>query len=290
MPGGILVSVTASNSQFTALVEFTWGDASVARYARWPEDLVIEGDTFAALPALGIRQDKANNAGTDEDEFSITMPMRLPPADKLALPFKHAPVKVKIYESFLGETPTKRCLFSGKVGLVRVAPSSASPFVRMQIRSAKARLNVLTLGAPATSTCLNTFGQGKCLYDLEANKIGITVESVQTDGVPNRIEVSMVGSPTVTNDLFRRGYILIDGLSIGVRKALEDGTNPDPTHTLELREIVPPHWFEQTGFLYPGCDKSIEACRTRGQEARFLAPGFAMPEYNPAFSDDPQGG
>lgn len=280
---------TAPATQFAALVEFEWGTSSVARYARWDQDVVVGGDTFTSLPSLGVTQTKPNNAGTDEDEFRIRMPLHKAPATRLALPFKHATVKCRIYETFLDSPTTKRLIFSGRVGKVRVSPASGSPYIDLQIRSAKARLNVITLGAPATSTCLNRFGGNYCQYDIEAAKIAVEIASVQTGGVPNRVQVEMTGNPTVENDFFRRGYLLIDGLAIGIRKALEDGTNPNPTHTLELREIVPPYWLGQSGFMYPGCDKSIEACRARNQEENFLAPGFAMPEYNPAFSDNPQG-
>lgn len=280
---------TAPATQFTALVEFEWGDASVARYARWDQDVVIGADTFTSLPSLGLTQTKPNNAGTDEDEFRVRMPIHKAPATRLALPFKHSIVRCRVYESFLGATPAKRLIFSGKVGKVKVSPSSGAPYIDMQIRSSKARLNVITLGAPATSTCLNRFGGNYCQYDIEAAKLAIEVSSVQTGGVPNRVQVDLVGSPTVENSFFRRGYLLIDGLAIGIRKVLEDGTDPDPTHTLELREIVPPYWLGESGFMYPGCDKSIESCRARDQELNFLAPGFAMPEYNPAFSDNPQG-
>jgi hypothetical protein len=275
------MNTTLSNSPFTTLVEFSWGSGpTIARYARYPEDVTIGGDTFTALPQMGATNTKANNAGTDEDEFEVRMPVSKAPATRLALPFKHAPVTVRVYESFLGDTPEKRLVFSGRVGKVSVRSQ-----VILQIRSAKARLNIVTLGAPATSTCLNTFGRGKCKFDIEAARLPITIAEITPNGVPNQVRVTYTGTPTVENEFFRRGYILIDGLSIGIRKVLEDVDN-----TIELREIVPPYWDGLSGFMYPGCDKSIEACRVRDQEARFLAPGYAMPEYNPAFSDDPQGG
>jgi len=204
------------------------------------------------------------------------------------LPQKHARIKVKVEEISPGET-TPRTLFFGDVGKITVSPTGAAALARIQVLGIKARLKLATIGMQALTTCLHTFGQGDCGFSLAANKEVFTPSGFSIGGAPNRIRGTITGSPNMANDRWARGYLRYDGVSIGIRAIISEGTNPNPTVDIDLREVPPPSWNAMPVDIFPGCPKTIEACRDafRNREEDFLAPGAVMLPYNPSFSDAP---
>lgn len=276
---------TEAATPYTILVTFEWGDAHIARYTRWNKDISADG-TFLSLPSLDARFETALQAGTKDAEVRITMPVGSEPANTLTRPFKHARVKVKIEEIVPGDATSRRVLFYGFVKKAKATSSRTGRMARLTVCGLKARLPVMRIGMQALSTCVHVFGDELCGFDLAANTLTGTVTELNRDNVPNRIRVSFGGSPTLTNDRFARGFVEFDGLRLGIRQLVSP---LGAAASFDLRHIPPPEWNGATVKVAPGCLKIIEACRDpfRNRESQFLAPGIAMPSYNPAFSDNP---
>lgn len=277
---------TAPASNYAVLVTFTWGTNSVARYVRWTDNVTIDTESFLAVPTLSAKPKKAMEGGTSAEEVEITMPIDLAPMVTAVMPYKHPEIKVKIEEFAPGTGTSRRTLFFGRVGKIKVSPSGAATLARVQVKGIKARLAEARIGMQALSTCLHTFGDNLCGFDLEANK-EIFTPTVFNVGAPNRIQGNVAGGTIdATNSRWARGFLKWDNTPITIRAVV---SYSHPALVLDLREIPPTSWNGQPVEMFPGCDKTIDSCRDsfRDRESSFLAPGIAMLPYNPGFSDAP---
>jgi len=282
---------TDSAAPFTILVTFEWGNSHVARYCRWTEDITIGADTFTAVPQLSARLQKSMEGGTAPEEVEITLPIIWPPLVTIVQPYKHAAVKVTIEEFSPGTDASRRILFYGKAGTVKVSPKGSSSIARMQVLGIKSRLEVIRLGIQANSACIHTFGDSLCGFNIEAAKLVFVPTVFSVSAEPNKVSGTISGSPDMDNSRWARGFLRFDGVSITIRSVAAEGTNPNPTVTLNLREPPPVSWQGQSVELYPGCNKTIQACRDpfRDRESQFLGTGIAMLGYDPTRSDSPSG-
>lgn len=274
---------SAAATPYALLVTFEWGEANIARYTTWSLDINASG-TFFATPSMSAKFTTALQAGTKDAEVEIVMPATLSPASTLARPFRHAKVKVKIEEIVPGDASSRRVIFWGSVKKAKASSARTGRQAKLTVCGLKSRLAIARVGMQALSTCVNTFGDDICGFDLAANTLTGSITELNRDGVPNRIRVSFGGSPTLNNQRFGRGYIEFDGLRLGIRQLI----NPSGSAaSFDLRHFPPPEWDGATVKVVPGCSKLIQACRFWNRESQFLAPGIAMPNYNPAFSDSP---
>lgn len=279
----------APAAPYTVLVEFIWGTSSIARYCRWTENLVVGGNTYSAVPQLTARPKKAMEGGTDPEEVEISLPINYAPLNTATLPYKHPEIRVRIYEFSPGNASSARVLFFGRVGKISVSPGGAVAMARIQVRGIKARLAEARIGMQALTTCLHTFGDDLCGFDLAAARLTFTPSVLNVSGIPNRLRGTISGSPNMSNARWARGFLRFNNNSITIRRIESEGTNPNPTVTLDLREVPPPSWIGKPVDMFPGCNKTIEACRSafRNREESFLGCGIAMLPYNPGFSDAP---
>lgn len=281
---------TEAAANYTVLVTFTWGSTDIARYTRWSENLTVGGEVFTAVPQLSAKLKKPMEGGTSAEEIEVTMPINLAPLISAIEPYKHPEIKVKVEEfSPGGGDSTVRSLFFGRVGKIKVAPSGAAALARIQVKGIKARLAETRIGMQALSTCIHTFGDDLCGFNLAGAKDVIIPTVLSVGGVPNRMQGVIIGSPNMANDRWARGFLRFDTVNITIRKIEDEGTNPNPVVTIDLREVPPPSWIGKSVDIFPGCNKTIEACRDpfRDRESEFLGPGIAMLPYNPGFSDAP---
>lgn len=280
---------TSSYAPYTVLVTFTWGDSNVARYCKWTQDLVAGSETFIAEPRIAAKLKKPMEGGTSAEEAEITLPLTRAPMDTAALPYKHATIKVKIEEFSPGSPSSRRSLFFGRVGKIKISSSGSGGVAKIQVKGVKARLAETTIGLQALTSCANTFGVGKCKFDLAAAKQVFVPTQFFHSTIPNRIQGTITGSPNMDNERWARGYLKFDGVSITIRKIEDEGTNPNPTVTISLREIPPPSWLGQSVDIFPGCKKTPAACKDpfRNQARQFMGLGISMLAYNPGFSDAP---
>lgn len=276
---------TASAAPYTILVTFTWGDSSVARYCRWDDDLTVGGSVHTSVPNLSARLSGHMDGGTAPEQCEVQMPSTLPPMTTALLPSKHPEIRVKIEEFSPGTSDSARVLFYGKVYSIR---RPRSGMCRVSLRGLKARLAEARVGGQALTTCIHTYGDADCGKDVDALTLNLTVTSVNTGGVQNRIQGTLTGSPDMDNEIWARGYVRKDKNPITIRSVVSEGSNPNPTVTLDLRQQAPASWVGQVVSLIPGCSKTIEACRARGREISFMGLGYKMLPYNPGFYDAPE--
>jgi len=96
------------------------------------------------------------------------------------------------------------------------------------------------------------------------------------------VTITDAGAIAKTGTYWRRGYILRDGLAIGIR----DWSDADPT-VFYLTRGVPEDWVLAGGdsvLLVPGCDGHIETCRdVFNQEETFMGMGYKMPDHHPNY-------
>lgn len=281
---------TKSSTNYTILVTFSWGDSSVARYCRGSESVTVNSETFSPVPQLTARFNSSLEGGAAEESIEVGIPSDRAPIDTAVLPYKHAAIKVKVEEFTRGQDSSRRVLFFGRVGKISTSAAyKGKTLAKVRVDGIKARLAQAKLGIQALTTCVHTFGDSLCGFDIESAKLTFIPTAVSVGGVPNRIQGTISGSPNMENSRWARGFLRYDKVSITIRKIEDTGSNPDPTVTIDLREIPPPSWLGKTVEIYPGCNKSIEACRDsfRDRESQFLGCGIAMLPYNPAYSDAP---
>lgn len=276
------------SAPYTALVHLYWGDSNVARYTRWSEDLTVGKYTYTSEPKMLVKFDKPITIGTADSPVSLRIPLSRTPFDTLSELTAHARVNAIVQEVMPGLPDTAFTRFKGFVGQVKANTRGHQQFAECKLWGIKHALGKIQLGLPATATCRHALGFGDCGFDLEIASLSGTVSNIGS-GAINRLQVTFSGSPTVTNDRFAHGYLEYDGLRIAIRRAYEDGSNPDPVHTFDLRQIPPAEWDGVSVTVAPGCNKTLAACRDsfRNLEEFFLAPGRAMPAYNPVFEDSP---
>jgi hypothetical protein len=283
---------TAAAAQFTQLVEFTWGESNVSRYCRWNTALTIDSLVYSPDPLLTFKTLKALDGGTSETDGELAMSSKKQPLANAVRPFRHAKITVRVYEyAPLEGLASKRLIYVGKVGKVRAKRRASGTLIKATIKGIKTELNVRRVGLQCTSTCQNIFGDSDCGFDLAANTIAGTVSALNVDGINTRIAIDFADSPNLGNDRFARGVVRVDGLSLTIRQVFSEGTNPDPTAVIDLKDVPPPEWEGAACAFVPGCRLRLEDCREafRDRESQFLALGYAMVPYNPNFYDAPGG-
>lgn len=283
---------TRAATQFTLLAEFSWGESNVARYCRWNSDLVVDGQTFSAEPLFNFRQTKAADGGTSDTEGEIFLPKTRQPLANGVRPYRHAAVRVKVYEYVPSEgLNSKRLLFVGKLGKLTSRRQAQGSLIRAVVKGIKAELNIRRVGVQCTSTCQHIFGDSDCGFDLAGNTLSGSVSGLQVDGLNTRIALDFSGSPTINNSRFARGVVRVDGLSITIRQIVSVTPGSDPTAVVDLKDAPPPEWSGETAALVPGCRLRLSDCQDlfRDRESQFLGLGYAMLPYNPSFYNAPGG-
>ena len=262
---------------YSLLVTFTWGASNVARYCRWESPIVSNGQTFLPEPSLKLTFDNPERGGVQDALPSLQMVSTKSPFDKLILLYPHAVVNVVIEEVSPGDDSTRAPLFSGQICRMNVNTNGLKNVAKAKIAGVKARMQG-ALGIQALSTCAWTYGTSPCLADAVGSAIIGTISEVGTDGVPNRLKVTLSSPPDMQNALWNRGYMTVDGCSILIRKSWNDAA-----WRFDLREVIPPDWLAATVKITQGCDKQIATCRLHGQESQFGGFGYNMPSRNPVF-------
>lgn len=276
---------TNAANPYAILVTLTWGDANTARYCRWDSDLTVDSDTFTSVPTLAVKMNKPQHGGVDDAPMELKIHASHSPFDKLITLYPHAKVDVLIEEVVPGDDTTRQTIFYGRIAKVSARPSSLSGHLATcEVVGIKAKMKAI-LGLQCLTTCAWVLGQSPCGYDLSANTLAGTVNTISTT-VPTRLTIDFTGSPDMSNVRWNRGYLQYDGLRISIRKCHDDGSNPNPTVTFDLKQPPPPEWATQDISVVPGCDKKITTCRIHDQESQFMGAGYSMPGYNPVFASN----
>lgn len=259
------------------LVTFQYGNPAAptfSRYTDWNEDYV---GGYVGTPAMKITLPE--NAGTFEERpLKIEMPM-----DAFTIGASsgqpHSPIYVTVQEISRalsgGPEALSLIVFRGRVTKAIRNLDGKSGRMMFNALPVKSRLEV-PLALACNHHCPWTlFGRGCGLAPVSINA---TITTITGKMVTTASSAVTTGHP---DKYWHRGYIEFDGLRIGI----QNWTLADPTH-LFLVKRPPASWVGPTLHFVPGCDKTIETCRSRyNNEQHFGGVGYAIPAYNPIIED-----
>lgn len=256
-------------------VEFAYGNPEVfERYTDALRDVMTTDGEFFSTPEIEVKIGR-NSATFDEQPAKIAIPNDdFTESISLGLPF--APIRVTIKEITKGikgsDASSQLVLFRGRVTRSFRGFEGRIDKIMLECLPIKSRLSY-PVGVPANHHCVFTlFGPG-CGLAFESNNG--TVDSI------NGKVVTISGLPPKTGKHWHRGYIQYNNTRVGIH----DWDAADPT-TFYLRGEVPDSLLNQSIQVIPGCDKTIETCRSRwNNESNFGGFGFGVPSYHPVYED-----
>lgn len=281
-----------SKKESILLVEFVV-DTTTYRFTTWAADLNLLGATWISTPAMEVKWPP--NTGTLEargGKIEVSEDANLTVTSLVDLLLRDgtptAPVTVEITEVIrpvvTGGTATELVPFRGRVLRAVRNAGGKSKRIRFEMQSIKSRLDV-ALGLPCMHHCpWRLFGKG-CAVQGGAEERG----PQRADEIRTRTISAISGRTiTVSSDpniaspkSLQFGHVQKDGISIEIFK----WDSGDPT-SMVLRQQPPSTWNGTSVTLVPGCDKSIEACRTQwDNEDNFGGIGYAIPNYNPHYEE-----
>ncbi len=258
------------------LVEFTWNQTNTLKVTDWQTQVThVDLGTFSPLPDMEIRV-PTNTGEINEQPLEIRV-IRDGDAlfQDLTTGEPHAPVTVEVYEEMWDDTtantPITMKHFSGRIVRAYRNFQGRSQLVKLEAVSIKSRLDV-PMGLPCNPQCV------WALFDNNCQVPSIFyLGTLAAVGSGNTATVT--GLAAQTGRYFERGYLERNGLRIGIREWQDTAAT-----TFYLRQRVPADWVGQTVNVFPGCDKTIETCRSRwSNEQRFGGFGYAIPDYQPNY-------
>lgn len=153
-------------------------------------------------------------------------------------------------------------LFRGTFGQVKlsdkhVATVNVTP-LSSALLSRKLALDVYSM------TCRASLGDAQCGFDIEAAKVAFTVDSLPT---PTAVVASELSD---ADNSYAQGYVLwLTGDNEGttsfilssIMSSTTIGLSAAPAHPIQVGD---------TGYAYPGCDKTAKTCRDKFNRIAFL--------------------
>lgn len=259
------------------LVTFQHGNPAAPtfeRYTDWTEDYL---GGYVGTPAMKITMPE--NSGTFEERtLKIEMPLDSF-TDTASNGLPHSPIYITIQEisRALSGGPEALSLFAFRGRVVKTVrnPDGRNTRVQFQAQPVKSRLEI-PLGIPCNHHCPWTlFGRG---CNLAPQSFNATITAIDGKRITTASSAITTGHP---DKFWHRGYVELNGTRIDI----QNWTLADPTH-LYLTKQPPADWIGPTLRFVPGCDKTIETCRSRyNNEEHFGGVGYAIPAYNPILED-----
>lgn len=271
--------LTSPAQRRAILVTLRWGMNNEVRYAKYTEDISLPGplegviELFTAEPTLEMSLDGGLHGGTDATTLNIQMRNSVPPFTTLCRPYPHAPVSVLV-EEYSPDEDVRASLFEGDIVKVVDCPRGKRGIAKAVVTNYKARLSI-PLGIQATTTCQWSFGDCNCGKDVPMSTGTIT--ALNDSNEINWIKVTFDTPPTLSSELWKCGFVEVDGCRLLIRQFQETNS------VFELDQVPPPEWEGQAAYFVRGCSKTIACCRLWNNEIQFGGFGFAMPPRNPVF-------
>lgn len=254
--------------------------ATQEKYTDWDQDFL--GAKSEPRMALSI----PDNEGTfDKRQLRITLPLDIF-TTRASSGVMHSPIFVIVEELtrglFTGDQSSQKILYAGRITRTKKNFQGQNGKVAFFALPVKARLDI-PMGLPCNHHCAWTLFKGGCGV-IEAN-FDVVAEIISADGTEITVsDAGMLASGAADARYWKRGYAEKDGLRIGIR----DYDGSVDTSKLFMARPVPVDWVGGTNDIrfVPGCDKTIEVCRSRfNAEEFFLGLGFALPAHQPNFED-----
>ena len=186
-------------AQWALALELTWGDANVLRICRWDTDLTIGGNLYTHEPTLDVKFESVEG-GTRERRITASVQDDVEPFSSLGNGEAHPIVYANVYRFAVGASGSERALLRGFVKTARKSPGGRAGTIQLEIAAAKELLEQI-FSVPATTTCVNKFGDRLCQYDLSLHSFTGTISALGTGAAQTSITITPDGSPTLTNNL-----------------------------------------------------------------------------------------
>jgi len=261
------MSLITPDKHAVSLVEFKYGDPDDPVYARYTDDVKdtpAVNAVFSSAPEMDVKLPPSNGV-FKEKELLVTLKTD-DFAEMISSGEPVSQVWVRVWEMVTGETT--RLVWRGKATRAVRNYQGKRNHTLVEAFNTKSSLDV-ALGVMATHTCHHIFTKRGCrvVAPPEIGSIATVVDNVITIG----------GLAAHVNKYWHRGYIWREGIQVGIREWIS-GTS----FTLSRRP--PSSWVNEQVTVYPGCDRTIEICRTVwNNEQNFGGIGYAMVNRNPLY-------
>lgn len=141
--------------------------------------------------------------------------------------------------------------FAGTFGLIRISNQKVG---EVEVQPLGAAVGDASIGTEAYSeTCRNSLGDAICGVDLEARKVGFTVDSASGGSV-------VASELTQDSGSWSLGFVKWTGGQNAGKTSMVQSNDKDTTSLFLLSPPFYPIQAGDTGFVYPGCDKRRRTC------------------------------
>jgi uncharacterized phage protein (TIGR02218 family) len=258
-------------------------DFCVGAYTDRDSDTEFEGQVYTSETSMEIQLPE-NNGLLNESPCNIVLPLLAGFPTDLTSGAPYPQTRVEVVEFIRGEGASSVALrtFKGLIAAARRNLAGRRNFIGISALPVKARLQTITLGEPCNHQCINRLGDGRCqvILSVPPNKHNVTISAI--DGTEVTVSDSITAG--LEDRFYQRGYMLKDGLEIGVQDWRNEVEGDKQVFFMNRRP--PSSWIGAIVTLFAGCDKTIETCRDRfGNEEHFNGRGYSMPAYHPNFED-----
>ena len=276
------------------LVQFAWGSHTVC-YTSWTDDLVIFGVTYratsmdlAALTALGlpfapaqpaietrVKVEPSKQTGAVSDEpWNVTMPRVAPLTllDRDAIFTSTLCIISEVDPTELTNPAT--VLWEGVVTQTIGDPQETPGMIKFEVSGKRVSVQY-PLGVESKTTCSRTFGDRWCGVNLSLYQQTTTITAVTANLIVAPGLTIPSGKPS---SWWTYGWVTYDYLSISIIDGSGVGAG------LKLLQRVPPEWTGVSAVFTPGCAKTLAACDTFNNRARFFGIGLMTPSASPSIT------
>jgi len=266
------------------VISFRYGDPAAptfARYTDYTRDVVEGMATFNSKPQTAVKIPPFTG-GFNEQPLVVELPLDAF-TTRISNGEPHSPIDVTVVETM--DVPSLDLsaahldtMFKGRVDRAVRNHKGRRGIVAVYALNWKSRVRA-ALGIPALNECVwPVYGDGK-----GCRAIPVAVAGEVTEIVDNRVAIRKPGGVDPLDGrpdrFFHRGRIVRDGLSIDV-KDWSNSFPENPDH-FYLDDFAPQDWLGRAVTVVEGCPRTVAACRAKGQEARFMGIGIAIPDRNP---------
>lgn len=262
------------------LMEFNPVDIDPVYITNFTQDVTYGPFTYESVHESEI--DLPPNTGTmdEKSRFKVSLPRRHPFAAAISKEEPYPRTTIKVTELARSEGDVgydEIAWFNGWVSTAIRNPNQRSGIVSIECTNVKSKAAYSKPGLFGWHYCNWMFGKGPCAnaVDLDALR-----EAAILTVVSGKV-IQVTGLDTTGIDrYFHRGFVRRKGVRIEIHEYIIGST-------FLLRRDPPEEWLGNSISVYPGCWKTIEACREphRNAEEWFNAPGYGTPSRNPILEE-----
>lgn len=219
--------------------------------------------TFVSFPHISpsgdiAREEELDLSSSGTQALNIEIPAGdFPEFDRLAQGYPSAAINITLLEVILDfDSSEENYLFRGTLAEIEKADPHTITMIFMSYITNADR----TLGIVFSADCPWTFGGSTtCKFDIESVKVSATVSAI------DRNKITLSSNLTAPRKHYwAKGFIKKDGIQIPIKFWVDYEPN-----VLVCSTWVPQDWVNEIITVYPGCSKTVNACREWNNEDRF---------------------